>query len=60
MDSLRSISIGLAFAAWVCAMTAVHDAARGAFDGGSATMALCACFMGGFAVAVLYFTKGSE
>ena len=60
METLRSISAGLAFAAWVCAMTAVNDAARGAFDGGSAAMVVCACFMGGFAVAVLCFTKGGE
>lgn len=60
METLRSISAGLAFAAWVCAMTAVNDAARGAFDGSSAAMVVCACFMGGFAAAVLCYTKGGE
>lgn len=60
MKTLRSISAGLAFAAWVCAMTAANYAARGAFDGSSAAMAVCACFMGGFAVAVLCYTKGGE
>lgn len=60
METLRSISAGLAFAAWVCAMTAANDAARGAFDGSSAAMAVCACFIGGFSAAVLCFTKGGE
>lgn len=44
----------------VCVMTAVNDAARGAFDGSSAAMVVCACFMGGFSVAVLCYTKGGE
>ena len=60
METLRSISAGLTFAAWVCAMTAANDAARGAFDGSSTAMVVCACFMGWFAVAVLCYTKGGE
>lgn len=60
METLRSISAGLAFAAWACAMTAANDAARGAFDWSSAAMVVCACFMGGFAAAVPCFTKGGK
>ena len=58
MNALRNVSVGLAFAAWVCAWTAVFDAARGAFDGGSAATVLCACFLGGFAAVGLLVTKG--
>lgn len=60
MEKLRRITAGLAFAAWVCAMTATNDAVRGEFDGSSAAMLVFACFMSGFAVAVLCHTKWGE
>lgn len=58
MNALKNVSVGLAYAAIGCAVIAALDAARGAFDGGSAATILCACFMGGFAAAGLLITKG--
>lgn len=60
METLRSVSIGLAFAAICCASSAVWDASAGAFDGGSAATVLCACFLGGFAAVGLLATRGGD